>query len=819
MTHPCRYSMVVDWPRQHPYQAEVLLHTLRENAGAPPEAIVVQCTTRVGDDVRAEFRRAGHAVVEIAPYLDGVYCNKIAQLDHFAARPDDNAQGVFLLDLDVAILAPLDIPDPTAVCGKIVDGDNPPLPIIRRLFAAAEVPLPPLKPSDWQGRGDTIATNLNGGFLYLPMDRIESLRAAWRKWAEFLFARPDLFGPRGASEAAFKHVDQLAFALALAADDVPLRHLPTNWNFPGHKDRQPRLHRQNEPVCALHYHDCLDAFGLLAPKVRGFAALDQAVERVNASIGGKPATEFFERFKRQRALEAVCDVPTLPKTTFSAEFLTRARTPQGGQRRLILHAGAPKTGTSSLQRHLGEHRVALAAKGWWYPQPSDAVEPKHQQLNALLRRGDSHAFAAHVEAALRAMPDDAHTVIFSTEGIFNHWWDYAPWAKAALRHLAALFDFELCVWLRPPDSFAAALYVQYLANPPSAEEPRHVYGRDIDFATALADPWFRRHLDCLGFLHEARLLFGASRVRAFPSGEDTVRAFIDEYDVPLPPQHERWNPSLRNAGVEAMRIANRVETSGHERDRVTALVRELDDIVGERSGPFRLREREREAVLRFGQRCWYRVQAGLLADQDAIARRRRRVLTRQGRKYSKVFCIGFHRTGTKSLAEALRVLGCRTVGPMGAREPDIGRNALVKALAVATEFDAFGDNPWPPLYEQLDATFPGSAFILTIRATSAWLESVVGYFGDEDTPMRQWIYGAGRPRGNESRYIERYERHNAAVRSYFKGRNDLLTMNMEAGDGWRELCDFLDAPVPDIPFPHRNQRSEHSEAASGTALI
>ncbi len=29
-------------------------------------------------------------------------------------------------------------------------------------------------------------------------------------------------------------------------------------------------------------------------------------------------------------------------------------------------------------------------------------------------------------------------------------------------------------------------------------------------------------------------------------------------------------------------------------------------------------------------------------------------------------------------------------------------------------------------------------------------------------------------------------------------------MNFEAGDGWIKLCDFLEHPVPNDPFPHLN---------------
>ena len=172
----------------------------------------------------------------------------------------------------------------------------------------------------------------------------------------------------------------------------------------------------------------------------------------------------------------------------------------------------------------------------------------------------------------------------------------------------------------------------------------------------------------------------------------------------------------------------------------------------------------------------------------------------------KVFCVGFHKTGTKSLARALEILGYRVTGPNGAREPRIAERALPMALDIAQRFDAFNDNPWPILFRELDAAFPGSRFILTVRPADSWIASVVGHFGDEPTPMREWIYGEGRgaPRGNERVYVDRFRRHNADVVSYFAGRECLVTMDVTAGDGWETLCRFLALPVPDRPFPHIN---------------
>jgi len=53
--------------------------------------------------------------------------------------------------------------------------------------------------------------------------------------------------------------------------------------------------------------------------------------------------------------------------------------------------------------------------------------------------------------------------------------------------------------------------------------------------------------------------------------------------------------------------------------------------------------------------------------------------------------------------------------------------------------------------------------------------------------------------------VRRYERHNAEVVSTVPGER-LLVYGVE--EGWEPLCAFLDLPVPDVPFPHLNDRDE-----------
>jgi hypothetical protein len=182
----------------------------------------------------------------------------------------------------------------------------------------------------------------------------------------------------------------------------------------------------------------------------------------------------------------------------------------------------------------------------------------------------------------------------------------------------------------------------------------------------------------------------------------------------------------------------------------------------------------------------------------------------------KVFCIGFHKTGTTSLKMALKILGYRVTGPNGRRDRNIGENVEALARRLVPRFDAFQDNPWPIIYHFLDKEYPGSKFILSVRPTEKWIASVTDHFSQGRPPMREWIYGPGmaNPVGNETVYVARYERHNREVREYFADRpGDLLIFDLAAGDSWKELCGFLGHPAPaaDTPFPWRNSKEKREK--------
>ena len=180
-------------------------------------------------------------------------------------------------------------------------------------------------------------------------------------------------------------------------------------------------------------------------------------------------------------------------------------------------------------------------------------------------------------------------------------------------------------------------------------------------------------------------------------------------------------------------------------------------------------------------------------------------------KATKVFCIGFQKTGTTSMNRALTTLGYRVTSYFGVSDANIAVTMYDGARERIRNFDAFEDMPWPILFRDLDLWEPGSKFILTLRDPDEWYKSVLGHFGESQTEMRKMVYGpdCGSPMHNETAYKDRYNRHNREVLEYFEGRpDDLLVLRLEEGLDWDRLCGFLGEPKPAAAFPKSNTKSQ-----------
>ena len=163
----------------------------------------------------------------------------------------------------------------------------------------------------------------------------------------------------------------------------------------------------------------------------------------------------------------------------------------------------------------------------------------------------------------------------------------------------------------------------------------------------------------------------------------------------------------------------------------------------------------------------------------------------------KVFGIGFQKTGTTSLGQIFKRLGYKTAGyhdfrAMAGRDHLDWAEVEAHAMKIAAEADAAKDTPWPLLYRELDAAFPGAKFIHVVRDTDAWLRSATKDFQAHPNANPRLIYGSDGPLGDDATWRARYDRHNVEVAEYFANRpDDYLQIRLEDGVTFEKVCPFL----------------------------
>lgn len=176
----------------------------------------------------------------------------------------------------------------------------------------------------------------------------------------------------------------------------------------------------------------------------------------------------------------------------------------------------------------------------------------------------------------------------------------------------------------------------------------------------------------------------------------------------------------------------------------------------------------------------------------------------------KIFGIGLSKTGTTSLASALEILGFKTKDYPGLTTYTPGDLTSIDPL-VLEQNEALTDTPIPSFYRELDQRYPGAKFILTVRDMDGWLLSCKKQFTaklaekQSDAHNRLFMDLYGTAVFDEELFRRGYQRFVEGAMAHFKGRQqDLLVLDVAAGQGWGELCVFLGKPVPEIPFPKAN---------------
>lgn len=195
---------------------------------------------------------------------------------------------------------------------------------------------------------------------------------------------------------------------------------------------------------------------------------------------------------------------------------------------------------------------------------------------------------------------------------------------------------------------------------------------------------------------------------------------------------------------------------------------------------------------------------------------------------------GFGRTGTRSTKDALEVLG---FGPCYHMEEVIKRPRHARAWLDRAEgrpvdwrelFDGWGstvDFPASVVWEELLDAFPDAKVLHTVRDPHDWWESTIETIatsGERVDPwLRRTVPAVDTPfRLNEllvwdgvfdgrihdrDHAVSVFEQWTAHVVDTVPADRLLV---FDVSDGWEPLCEFLGVPVPDVPYPRRNDRAE-----------
>lgn len=193
----------------------------------------------------------------------------------------------------------------------------------------------------------------------------------------------------------------------------------------------------------------------------------------------------------------------------------------------------------------------------------------------------------------------------------------------------------------------------------------------------------------------------------------------------------------------------------------------------------------------------------------------------------EVIGAGFPRTGTMSLKIALNILGYNSYhmeevaknihnGHLNMWHDYITQGTPIDWDELYKDYDATTDFPSAYYYKELLQHYPNAKVILGIRDKEKWYNSISKLTKFSEALKQFWLpnnirlFGKmttehfyiafGKPFTKE-KIINAYRAHVKEVKATVPPEQ-LLIFNPK--DGWLPLCQFLDKPVPDVPFPHAN---------------
>lgn len=181
---------------------------------------------------------------------------------------------------------------------------------------------------------------------------------------------------------------------------------------------------------------------------------------------------------------------------------------------------------------------------------------------------------------------------------------------------------------------------------------------------------------------------------------------------------------------------------------------------------------------------------------------------------NKIFCIGLGRTGTTTLSACLSELGYKHFGWTSRNHKlrsDLGFLSFLDTTSFINsikDFDSVDDYPIPLIFEEIYTVYPDAKFIFTVRESAhQWATSIINEFNRKKINHGEnlWYGGLLISDNRYDKLIDFYNQHYDRVKNFFRDKSNFLELCWERGDGWSELCNFLNKEIPSKSLPHLNK--------------
>ena len=178
----------------------------------------------------------------------------------------------------------------------------------------------------------------------------------------------------------------------------------------------------------------------------------------------------------------------------------------------------------------------------------------------------------------------------------------------------------------------------------------------------------------------------------------------------------------------------------------------------------------------------------------------------------KILVVGLSKTGTTSLHDAFEILGIKSIHyPQPYRLKN--NNLVFKWHWKFERVRAFSDIPVVAFLDDFMNKYPNSYIIYTTREKASWLKSCEKHFNlpainPVGEALRLKVFGS--PIFNEEKFSETYDQHEQLIGEIFKDHPRFIEIKLAQDDKWKDLCEMLDMPIPNIPYPHSNKYIDRS---------